>query len=262
MKSRFGKKEGPVGKSVEWYRNATYKPHGNSPGIRHRYRELVKRHTSRWGDPPMSEDEYAHAVSGSVCCWCQSDLFTSTSKSANGVGLDRIDNDRGYVVGNVNPCCPSCNVERGTLPHEEYALIWRLRRGKANAARAHVDALVAGEYKKQKRQALLAAGKNVEVERKRTHTGSYGSNRMDACRAELAKRIALREAGLDPDRPLPPPPDSLDDVARWRQEHGLTQRQAAGLMGVGVRTVQRAEAGGAVTLSRERVSSLIRDLGK
>lgn len=33
--------------------------------------------------------------------------------SMGGVGLDRIDNDKGYIDGNVLPCCKDCNRTRG-----------------------------------------------------------------------------------------------------------------------------------------------------
>jgi hypothetical protein len=38
-------------------------------------------------------------------------------------GLDRIDNTRGYVSGNVTPCCARCNIAKSTMTVEEF-LSW------------------------------------------------------------------------------------------------------------------------------------------
>jgi hypothetical protein len=44
------------------------------------------------------------------CVYCHRTI-TQTNKS----GIDRIDNDLGYVAGNMQPCCTECNRMRGTL---------------------------------------------------------------------------------------------------------------------------------------------------
>ncbi len=35
-------------------------------------------------------------------------------------GIDRIDNDRGYVVGNVVTCCITCNRAKSDLTHADF----------------------------------------------------------------------------------------------------------------------------------------------
>jgi hypothetical protein len=35
-------------------------------------------------------------------------------------GLDRVDNDLGYVVSNIKPCCPTCNHAKGTMLYSEF----------------------------------------------------------------------------------------------------------------------------------------------
>lgn len=35
-------------------------------------------------------------------------------------GLDRVDNDKGYVIDNVVPCCPTCNVAKHNHSLEEF----------------------------------------------------------------------------------------------------------------------------------------------
>ena len=45
-------------------------------------------------------------------------------KGCNGIykhnGLDRKDNRIGYEYGNVLPCCPVCNILKGTLSYDEF----------------------------------------------------------------------------------------------------------------------------------------------
>lgn len=43
-------------------------------------------------------------------------VYCGQQKHESGIGLDRIDNDKGYVPGNVSPCCFACNMMRGSLP--------------------------------------------------------------------------------------------------------------------------------------------------
>lgn len=48
------------------------------------------------------------AILAQPCDYCGGNL------NARGVGLDRIDNNRGYHMDNVVPCCGRCNRVRGT----------------------------------------------------------------------------------------------------------------------------------------------------
>jgi len=48
------------------------------------------------------------------CHWCLGPLPTSRA------GLDRLDNNIGYVEGNCVPCCWSCNMMKGTLTGEQF----------------------------------------------------------------------------------------------------------------------------------------------
>jgi len=45
-------------------------------------------------------------------------------------GIDRIENDKGYVRGNCVPCCGYCNIMKGILSREEFLL--RVKRICAN----------------------------------------------------------------------------------------------------------------------------------
>jgi hypothetical protein len=55
----------------------------------------------------LTYDQYAELVTQN-CSYCNRSLRDET-----GSGLDRIDNSRGYLPGNVNPCCSECNRIRG-----------------------------------------------------------------------------------------------------------------------------------------------------
>lgn len=56
------------------------------------------------------------------CFYCGSEP-SSVSKATNGNfiynGVDRIDNSKGYVLGNVVSCCTKCNFIKGTMSLEE-----------------------------------------------------------------------------------------------------------------------------------------------
>ena len=55
----------------------------------------------------LSETQYTHKISEScVYCGFPNDVTA-------GIGLDRIDNNKGYAADNVLSCCTECNLVRG-----------------------------------------------------------------------------------------------------------------------------------------------------
>ena len=50
--------------------------------------------------------KYVGIIAVNCCHYCEGSL------SPTGCGLDRIDNAKGYEVGNVLPCCGDCNAHR------------------------------------------------------------------------------------------------------------------------------------------------------
>jgi hypothetical protein len=54
----------------------------------------------------LTLEEYVILIDA-PCKYCGRDISRDT-----GVGLDRIDNDKGYITGNCNPCCGPCNRRR------------------------------------------------------------------------------------------------------------------------------------------------------
>jgi len=64
---------------------------------------IAKRRSLEWN---LSIEEYYDLLSSNKCHYCDDPL------QETGTGLDRIDNNKGYILGNVIPCCSSCNITR------------------------------------------------------------------------------------------------------------------------------------------------------
>lgn len=72
-----------------------------------RFRELTKSHCYLCGNPPSRE--YRHSLKN------PRDPYVCN-------GVDRFDNSKGYVEGNVITCCGSCNALKGTASVEKLLL--------------------------------------------------------------------------------------------------------------------------------------------
>ena len=57
----------------------------------------------------LTKEEYTNLIN-SHCDYCDNELGSPTNST--GYGLDRLDNDRGYEIDNVVPCCVVCNLMR------------------------------------------------------------------------------------------------------------------------------------------------------
>jgi len=62
----------------------------------------------------MTFEEYL-AIIKKDCWFCG-----ITPIGANGMGIDRIDNNKGHVSGNIQPCCFVCNGMRSKLTVESF----------------------------------------------------------------------------------------------------------------------------------------------
>lgn len=62
----------------------------------------------------LTLDDIAELRADKPCSYC-GDEITSSRPRQPAIGLDRIDNDRGYHRDNVIACCSNCNVARGRL---------------------------------------------------------------------------------------------------------------------------------------------------
>ena len=67
--------------------------------------KAVRASTRRGFSFTLSEQEFV-TITSKPCHYCDGPL------PRIGSGLDRIDNDKGYELGNVIPCCTRCNRTR------------------------------------------------------------------------------------------------------------------------------------------------------
>ena len=75
----------------------------------------------------LGEAEIKH-IFESDCFYCGRPPSTTVTRKGHWSeftynGIDRIDNNLGYVVGNVLPCCMECNFKRGAQPQDDF-LVW------------------------------------------------------------------------------------------------------------------------------------------
>ena len=87
--------------------------------ISNRY-TMSKRAAKRRGiEFLLSLSEY-EAVVSQPCIYCNNKLHKVTS----GIGLDRLDNNKGYIANNVASCCEICNkIKNVYLSHEETTIL-------------------------------------------------------------------------------------------------------------------------------------------
>lgn len=72
--------------------------------------------------------EYYIEIIKHPCYYCGTSIADET-----GIGLDRMDNDKGYVMGNVNPSCTKCNrIRSKSMGAEEFARQTKINRGEDN----------------------------------------------------------------------------------------------------------------------------------
>lgn len=67
-------------------------------------KKLARYRNKEWG---LTKDQYLAIVENASCTYCNGSI------AGYGHSLDRLDNAKGYVVGNVVPCCGPCNSIRG-----------------------------------------------------------------------------------------------------------------------------------------------------
>lgn len=105
-----------------WHQVRKYEPKKVYWGKRNSFsinRSKAKRRGLEWA---LSEAEYSE-LRANLCSYC------GFSLPIYGSGLDRVDNSKGYVLGNLVPCCSSCNLtRRDTFTYEEMLVLGKVIR--------------------------------------------------------------------------------------------------------------------------------------
>lgn len=90
----------------------------NLEGARRRAIRFLKGNAKpRFLEWDLSDDE-AISLMGKDCYYCgchPSNISRSSSGNYFYSGIDRVDNTKGYVTGNVVPCCGQCNYSKSDL---------------------------------------------------------------------------------------------------------------------------------------------------
>lgn len=76
-----------------------------------RFNRLKEDSKKRNIDLSISLEEFKLLINKN-CFYCDNNLGL---KTIYGVGLDRLDNTKGYTLDNVVPCCNFCNIVKGYL---------------------------------------------------------------------------------------------------------------------------------------------------
>lgn len=110
--------------------------HNSRADIQQYWLILAKRSIDKGLPFNLSTKDIENLVLGTKCAYCDSGaknlLFSVKGKkkrakvkvsSRRRTGLDRVDNNRGYVKGNVVPCCWECNQKKGTKSPEDFTQI-------------------------------------------------------------------------------------------------------------------------------------------
>jgi len=80
---------------------------------KNRYKLSIKKSAHRGLEFGLTEQQYISLINN-LCYYCDNN-FGSTFENMTGVGLDRLNNSKGYFLENVVPCCTKCNVIRNDI---------------------------------------------------------------------------------------------------------------------------------------------------
>lgn len=84
-----------------------------------RYNDYKKRAGRNGLVFEITKPEFAQFTS-QPCYYCGEYTRKDPHSGESFVGLDRINNEEGYTIDNVEPCCKTCNYMRRILPREEF----------------------------------------------------------------------------------------------------------------------------------------------
>ena len=114
--------------SKKWHENNKEHVYNLNRTTKVRYRHLKNSAKSRDLEMQISFEQYAEIIKESKCYYCDASLVGTTGSS-----LNRIDNNKGYLVENVKPCCGTCNSIMNNYSIEElsnrvYKIVARMKK--------------------------------------------------------------------------------------------------------------------------------------
>jgi hypothetical protein len=92
----------------EEFRKRMSKHYHSLNGQYHQYKKRAKKGGVEF---TLSQEECIPFFN-TTCTYC--------GGSIKGLGIDRLDNKKGYICNNITPCCSTCNFMKHTLNKEEF----------------------------------------------------------------------------------------------------------------------------------------------
>jgi hypothetical protein len=95
---------------------------------RDKYRETRKKYNERNKERIKAKSYRQHATYRGIVCDLTDDFMISLFRmpceycgiKESLSGIDRVDNENGYVMGNVVPCCTTCNLRKKKMTKQEF----------------------------------------------------------------------------------------------------------------------------------------------
>lgn len=91
----------------------------HSKGVRLLYHTYKKQAAKRNIPFELSKETFSNIVLSKNCQYCNTPAF-QTSYGTLVLGIDRVDNEIGYVDDNCIPCCVTCNRLKGTKTEKQF----------------------------------------------------------------------------------------------------------------------------------------------
>jgi hypothetical protein len=104
-----------------------------------RFANLTRGAKQRGLECTITLEEY-EKISDGACFYCN---WAFGSRPATGHGIDRLDNNKGYIIDNIVPCCWNCNALKQDMltPEETKAAVRAILAVRAQAAQAAQEVL-------------------------------------------------------------------------------------------------------------------------
>ncbi len=99
------------------HRKAWLKAHKRTPGPAELFGKVKRNARARGIELSLTKEQYMELTNAN-CFYCE------TEKSGHRMGLDRVDNTKGYTESNVVPCCQPCNYKKKDLSFQDIEMFY------------------------------------------------------------------------------------------------------------------------------------------